>query len=548
MYIFEGSWLSKMLVDYKVNDEKKNHEAHGTGSLILLPNNATNIKVRFQVMRFPDVWSDVNEYDGFKECWVKPNRPCIFKYDRPVSRTYTICNVMKITEDGSIISGDLIHYNGCSLIHVRVAFQGIPSIQAPKNGQATKSSSAMNISTHESTLKVPVKIASAVSFNVGGLMTSFVIRSDHEPLGRYGIIKSEKFRKQTGSTNNEWFEENVFDENCDIKEVCVNELRSERFSWIKDFHIGIDEGKKSWQMSITYARNTEPSMEDLKKLFGDNIASFVEFIQESDDEDEERLRTSSCFLRAPSSGDTLYVQNEERGTIAVLAAQVRSNKKHYAITSYHVCYCFNDLPENIFEAHNKLKEDCCSNDAAGCIGSRYEYMNQETVLGVFECGLYDDKNDIGLIQLTPELTCVDAIAVLVNEVESQLLSKKQVWEIFKTYMKMGKLPKVKKYGSESDETEGELFAITTSCLPNDMNLGFYKIRGKHADDFARKGDSGALVCIVHESKNLPFAIVSNHVPNANVYYCPNLHQSIEALNKKYSWINIKPCIRQCGRS
>ncbi|XP_028403144.1 uncharacterized protein LOC114525882 [Dendronephthya gigantea] len=532
-----------MLVDYEVNGEKKHHEGHGSGSLILLPNNATKIKVRFQVMRFPGVWSDVKEYDRFEKCWVEPTEPHIFEYEKPVSCTYTLAvnlyggkitgeyhddiydtddendfNTHVFYHDDIYDTDDENDFNRHVFYHDDIydtddendfnsqPKQDIPSDQALRTSQEMRSISSQNIGMQESPPRVQDETASVIPVK---------------------------------GSNNEWFEENVFNENYDIKEVYVNELRSERFSWIKDFHIGIDKEKKSWQICITYARNTKPCMEDLKNLFGDNIASFVEFIRESDDEDEERLRTSSCFLRAPSSGDTLYLQNEKRGTIAVLAAQIRSDEKHYVITSYHVCYCFNDLPpENIFEAHNKLKEDCCSNDAAGCIGSRYQYMDQEKVLGVFECGLYDDKNDIALIALEKKLTCDDAIAFLENGVESELLSKTQVGKIFTQYVNMGKLPTVKKHGSASNETEGELFAITTTCQQNNMNDGFYRIRGKNADNFAKKGDSGALVYIAHESKNLPFAIVSNHVPNENVYYCPNLHQSIEALNEKYNWINI----------
>ncbi|XP_028416311.1 uncharacterized protein LOC114540234 [Dendronephthya gigantea] len=89
-YISEGAWFSKMLVDYEEDGEEKHHEGYGSGSSILIPNNATNIKVKFQVMRTPGVWCDVKKYDHFKKCWVKPTKPHIFKYDKPVSCTYTL--------------------------------------------------------------------------------------------------------------------------------------------------------------------------------------------------------------------------------------------------------------------------------------------------------------------------------------------------------------------------------------------------------------------------------------------------------------------------
>ena len=96
-------------------------------------------------------------------------------------------------------------------------------------------------------------------------------------------------------------------------------------------------------------------MKDLKKLFGVNIASFVYFIPGSDA--DKKLKTSSCFLRAPSSGDTLYVQNKDRGTIGILATRVSGTDNHYAVTCYHVCYCNTELPDYLDDAHNTLKED-----------------------------------------------------------------------------------------------------------------------------------------------------------------------------------------------
>ena len=70
-YISEGSWRSKMLVSYELKGETINDESHGGGSLIRLPDDATNIQVRFQVERFPGIWCDVKEYDRFKKCWVE---------------------------------------------------------------------------------------------------------------------------------------------------------------------------------------------------------------------------------------------------------------------------------------------------------------------------------------------------------------------------------------------------------------------------------------------------------------------------------------------
>ncbi|XP_028403145.1 uncharacterized protein LOC114525883 [Dendronephthya gigantea] len=361
------------------------------------------------------------------------------------------------------------------------------------------------------------------------------------------ILPFVRYREES---KDEWFEENVLDENYDMKEIYVHELISERFPWVKDFYISVtSDPESSWQIFITYARNTMPSMKDLKKLFGVKIASFVDFIPESDASDKKPL-TSSCFLRAPSSGDSLYVQNEERGTIGILATRISDTHDHYAVTCYHVCYCQSELPEFIHDAHDTLKEDCGSNASLGCFATKCHYINKDTELGNFGCGLYDDKNDIALIELAPGLTCNEATTLLKDGVESKLLGKKEVGEIYKEYKKKGEdiFPKVKKIGSVTKETEGILYAISGAPKSNGMNNGFYRIRGTGENDFAEKGDSGSLVYIVDKGKNFPFAIVSNKDPDDDVYYCPNLLQSIEALGKEYHSIRIQPCLNQCGRT
>ena len=104
-YFSEGYWFSKMLVDYKENGETKHYEVKDSESSIPIPNKATKIKVRFQVMRFLGTWCDVKKYDRFKKCWIEPNQPHTFEYNTPVNRTYTLSGnlyyeaVMKITGD-----------------------------------------------------------------------------------------------------------------------------------------------------------------------------------------------------------------------------------------------------------------------------------------------------------------------------------------------------------------------------------------------------------------------------------------------------------------
>jgi hypothetical protein len=104
-YFSEGYWFSKMLVDYKENGETKHYEVKDSESSIQIPNKATKIKVRFQVMRFLGTWCDVKKYDRFKKCWIEPNQPHTFEYNTPVNRTYTLSGnlyyeaVMNITGD-----------------------------------------------------------------------------------------------------------------------------------------------------------------------------------------------------------------------------------------------------------------------------------------------------------------------------------------------------------------------------------------------------------------------------------------------------------------
>jgi hypothetical protein len=81
---------------------------------------------------------------------------------------------------------------------------------------------------------------------------------------------------------------------------------------VQDFYIGVaSEPEKSWQVYITCAHNKVPSMADLKKIFGVDISYFVDFIQESIDEDSKRSKESlpcPSYLRGPISGDQLCVQ------------------------------------------------------------------------------------------------------------------------------------------------------------------------------------------------------------------------------------------------
>ena len=105
-YIPKGWWESKLVVQY-INDknELEKHEATASSCPIEIPNNVKDIEVRFEVLRFIATWCDVKKYHRFEKCWSEPTEPHIFKYDKPVTRTFTIDGglyyeaVMKVCDD-----------------------------------------------------------------------------------------------------------------------------------------------------------------------------------------------------------------------------------------------------------------------------------------------------------------------------------------------------------------------------------------------------------------------------------------------------------------
>lgn len=90
-YISEGYWKSKMIVEY-VNDwgKKVQREVRGSGQSIMLPEEARDVKVWFEILRFTWVWCFVKKYDRLNKCWCEPTERHTFKYERPVERTFTI--------------------------------------------------------------------------------------------------------------------------------------------------------------------------------------------------------------------------------------------------------------------------------------------------------------------------------------------------------------------------------------------------------------------------------------------------------------------------
>ena len=103
-YKSEGAWISKMLINYALNGEPIEKEASGSGSIIRVPLTATDVEVKFQVRR--PLWGDIMKYDRFEKKWCKPDKPHVFRYEKPpLQRTFTISGnlgweaVMRVSDE-----------------------------------------------------------------------------------------------------------------------------------------------------------------------------------------------------------------------------------------------------------------------------------------------------------------------------------------------------------------------------------------------------------------------------------------------------------------
>ena len=103
-YNSEEPWVSKMLINYVLNDEPIKKEASGSGRIISVPLNATDVEVKFQARR--PRWGDIMKYDRFEKKWCKPDEPHVFRYEKPpLQRTFTISGnlwreaVMRVSDE-----------------------------------------------------------------------------------------------------------------------------------------------------------------------------------------------------------------------------------------------------------------------------------------------------------------------------------------------------------------------------------------------------------------------------------------------------------------
>ncbi|CAC5422705.1 unnamed protein product [Mytilus coruscus] len=88
-YIADGSWISKMIVEFKFNGISQIKTVRESGSGIELPIDAEDVKVHFKVLRFLLTWCDVKKWDRLKKVWQE--EPHIFSYKSPPEqRTFTL--------------------------------------------------------------------------------------------------------------------------------------------------------------------------------------------------------------------------------------------------------------------------------------------------------------------------------------------------------------------------------------------------------------------------------------------------------------------------
>ena len=297
-------------------------------------------------------------------------------------------------------------------------------------------------------------------------------------------------------------------------------------------------------------------MVDLKNLFGVEIASFVDFIQESVEEDNKDSESveedginseeshSTTYLRGPISGDELCAQ-QEKGGYGGIGVLTYDSPNHYATTCYHVCFKL-DLPED--NGHQILKEDC-KKGSPGCKGVTCVYTTEDgsLSLGKFLYGIYDDNHDIAFIQLEPSLNCADTIEFLKSE-NSIVPALADRIKVGKMFIDSDKEMRVEIIRPKSNST-GILFAISgRSRCPR--NKRCYQIRRTGKRSFSKKGDSGSLVYLVYNEEKIPFAYVcmADKEGGKIVYYCRNLSYSIDELIKQHGLdTNIKkPCLRECS--
>jgi hypothetical protein len=239
---------------------------------------------------------------------------------------------------------------------------------------------------------------------------------------------------------------------------------------------------------------------------------------------------------------------EGKGGCGAIGILTGGGKKHFATTTYHVCFKEDFPKDDIKKGHEILKEDY-ANKSQGCKGATCVYATEQEkkLLGQFSCGLYDDNHDIALIELQPTINCSDTVEFLANKsIRPALASKKEVKDMF---YEMVELPV--EIIKQRKPKKGKLFAAT-GVTRGARNKRCYRIKRIGETDFAKEGDSGSLVYLVYEGEKIPFAYVCMVIPESDkvIYYCRSMAHSMEQLIKEHSRdvnSDMKPCLGKCGQ-
>ena len=79
-----------MIVDYLDGKMNRKHEEKRSGDALEIPVLASNIVVRFQVLRFPGFWIDVKKWDRKAKAWIHPTEAHVFRIPNSGSYVFTL--------------------------------------------------------------------------------------------------------------------------------------------------------------------------------------------------------------------------------------------------------------------------------------------------------------------------------------------------------------------------------------------------------------------------------------------------------------------------
>ena len=369
--------------------------------------------------------------------------------------------------------------------------------------------------------------------------------------------------------------------------------------WVEAFGIGgPNEECNAFHLMITCESGKVPCMAELKKKIGKNIVFYVEFIPGVEEGFQylANERSDNESPSNPTSGDGIYIEGdsvERYGTVCIFGFTFNEEKKHFALTCYHVCYG-QRLPDNKAKAHKTLTKDS-RNKKSFTRSSKFCYrarqMHEEVeghdknhnggqedklpnanneeereeqsnsgseghLLGKFAWGKYDNYHDIGLVQLNDFKDCNCQISDIDHD---KVATKEEIGaELEKSNPKVQLI--VEKTGFRTGTTRGILYKQGYCSLKSKkgpkLKQGYLVINENADAPFAKPGDSGALVKLVRaDNTKLPFAYltfsrkqkINRKLKAQEVYFCFSLDNSLKYC-KERSNDSVEECLIVCGQS